>query len=309
MADLLASIGYFSGINNVDDPVRLPPVPVKIGAGGYKAAYPLVSAVNVDIDNTYALSSRDGSAGMVSGSDVHSVWAKGRIGLFVDGTILYFLNPDDSVTTLLTGLTRDARMSYTQVNDRVYMTNGSFIGYYKDLTIQQLLNPNKTYKEPLPAGKFIAYWKGLLLVAKGNVLYISDALCDHYDIRTGFRVFENDITMVRPVDDGIYVADGRTWYLVEKRSFADDPAEFRKEPVLEADAIPYTDVLIDGKYVGEGEEGNLAIWTSSLGICIGNNKGIVKIPTLEKYYLPPRGIGSAAVRNINGQVHYIAVLE
>ena len=309
MADLQASIGYFSGINNIDDPLRLPPTPVKIGTGGFKAAYPLVEAVNVDIDNTYALSSRDGSTVKVSGSDVHSGWAKDRLGFFVDGTSLYLLNEDYSVTQLLSGLTNGAQMSYVAVNDRVYMTNGSYIGYFKELGMNSLTDPNMTYKVPLPASRFIAYYKGILFVAKGKVLYISDALCDHYDVRTGFRVFANDITMLRPVDDGIYVADGDTWFLVEKRAFADEPAEFRKEKVLDVDAIPYTDVNINGKDVAEGVEGNLAMWTSGAGICLGDNKGVVKVLNQDKYYLTPRGVGAAAIRSVNGQVHYVVTLD
>jgi hypothetical protein len=309
MADLQASIGYFTGINNVDDPLRLPPIPVKIGAGGYKAAYPLVSCVNMDIDNTYGLSSRDGSTIKVSGTDVHSGWAKDRLAFFVDGTNLYLLNEDYSVTQLLSGLTNGSRMSYAAVNDRVYMTNGLYIGYYNNLAMYGLANPNKNYKVPLPAGKFIAYYRGVLFVAKGKVLYISDALCDHYDIRTGFRVFANDITMLRPVDDGIYVADGRTWFLVEKRAFTDEPAELKKDSVLDVDAIPYTDVNINGKDIAEGVDGNLAMWTSAAGICLGDNKGVVKVLNQDKYYLTPRAIGAAAIRSINGITHYLTILE
>jgi hypothetical protein len=309
MADLLASIGYFLGINNVDDEMRLPPVPVKLSAGAFKAAYPLVKAVNVDIDNTYALSSRDGSALKVSGSDAHSGWGYQGTGFFVDGTDLYLINSDHSITQLLSGLTNGARMSYYPVNDRIYMTNGVYIGYYKNLNMYSLAVTNTNYKEVLPPGQRIAYFKGVLYVAKGKVLYIADALCDHYDTRTGFRVFESDITMLRPVDTGIYVADGSTWFLVEKKAFADDPGEFRKEPVLEADTIPFTDVTMDGVYLGEGEEGDVAIWASTAGICAGNNKGQVTILTKDKYFMPESVMGAAAIRIVNGQVHYLATLQ
>ena len=157
MADAIASLGYFSGINNVDDPVRLPPVPVKIGTGGYKAAYPLVWARNVDIDNTYALSSRDGSKLIIPGNDVHSAWNDGTfkdgICLFVDGTSLFIFNFDKTVTELVTGLINGARMSYASVNDRIYMTNGSFIGYYNKMEIWPLVAPDMNYKAVLPAGR------------------------------------------------------------------------------------------------------------------------------------------------------------
>jgi hypothetical protein len=308
MSDATFSMGYFSGINTVDDSVRLAPAPVKIGMG-VKAAYPLTEAVNVDIDNTYALSSRDGSTLKLSITDGHSGWAKDGLCFFVDGTTLFQLNLDYTATALLSGLTNNARMSYAAVNDRVYMTNGSYVGYYANAGMLNLSDPNINYKVPLPPGRFIAYYKGCLFVAKGRVLYISDALCDHYDVRMGFRIFENDITMLRPVDEGIYVSDGDTWFLVEKRAFADDPAEFRKEKVLDNDAIPYTDVAINGKDIGESMEGNLAMWTSTDGVCLGDNKGAVKIISQDKYVLSPHCIGAAVIRNMSGKTHYMTTLE
>jgi len=310
MADANFSLGYFTGINTVDPTARLDPVPVKVGTG-MKAAYPLVSASNVEIDNTYGLSSRAGSTKRLTGTDIHSFWAEGLLGFFMDGTTLYMLNYQSgdnyTSTELLAGLDR-ARMSYCQVNDRVYMTNGFYIGYYSNGVMNGLRVTPETYKHILPAGQRIAYHKGKLLVAKGKVLYIADALCDHYDVRTGFRVFENDITMLRPVDEGVYVADGKTWYLIEKRAFADDPAEFKKEPVLDIDAIPFSDTLINGAFVGEGVEGNVAIWATKEGVCLGDNKGSVKIVTPD-YIMPPAIEGAAAIRNLDGVVHYIATIN
>jgi hypothetical protein len=307
MADAIFSLGYFSGINTVDDSARLSPVPVKVGTG-MKAAYPLVEAVNVEIDNTYALESRQGSLIKIAGSGVHSLWGRGDFGFYIDNGILYLLNSDYTTLQLMTGLA-NTRMSYVQVNDRVYMTNGAYIGYYSELTIHSLVSPVEGFKAVLPAGQRIAYLKGTLYVAKGKVLYIADALCDHYDIRTGFKVFENDITMLRPADNGIYVADGKTWYLSEKRAFADDASEFRKEQVLDIDAIPFTDVLMSAAFVGEGGEGEVAVWLTSEGVCMGDSKGAVKIVTPNYLMKQEGGVGASAIRNIDGQVRYIATVR
>jgi hypothetical protein len=194
------------------------------------------------------------------------------------------------------------------MNDRVYLTNKSYIGYYKNFSVTAVPAPTTNYKLPLPAGQRIEYYRGRLYVAKGNVIYIADALCDHYDIRTGFRVFENDITMLRAVDNGIYVSDGNTWFLQGA-----EPDEFQRTKVSDSDAIPYTDSIISGLYVGSGIAGNMAIWTSTYGICIGDNTGVVKNLTSDRYYMSSGtsgyGMGDCAVRNKNGQVHYITSLE
>jgi hypothetical protein len=305
MADGNFSLGFFTGINTVDPANRLEPVLVKVGVGN-KAAYPLTKAVNVDIDNTYGLSSRTGSVKKLSGTDIHSFWSSGPMAFFMDGSALYLLNHDYSSTLLLSGLQK-RRMSYCQVNDRIYMTNGSYIGYYS-ATLSSLKIPSEAYKIVLPAGQRIAYHRGKLFVAKGKVLYIADALCDHYDLRTGFRVFENDITMLRPIDEGVYVSDGKTWYLIEKRAFADDPSEYKKEFVSSLDSIPFSDTVIDGAFIGEGIEGNVAIWLTSEGVCVGDNKGSVKLVT-PNYLMSPAVSGAAAIRNIDGQVHYLATLN
>lgn len=301
MAEQIYSLAYFTGINTVDDSVRMAPVPVE--AGGIKSAYSLTSAVNVDIDNSYALKSRAGCTKKISGTNIHSLWSRKEYGFYLDGSSLYLLNPDYTTSLLLSSLSLD-RMSYVAVNDRVYMTNGTYIGYY-DGTMHSLSVPTQTYKRPLPAGQLIAYIKGTLMVASGKVVYLSDALCDHYDERSGFRVFENNVLMLRPVDDGVYVSDGSTWYLVER---SDDPAEYKKEYINSIGVVPFSDVVVDGAYVGKGVEGKVALWATDEGICMGDNKGGVKLLT-PNYLMKQLGRGAAMIRNLNGQVHYIATMR
>lgn len=304
MSDLIASIGYFNGINNVDEFVRL--IPQQIN-NSFKSTYPLVEAKNVEIDNTFMLSSRKGSTLKLSGSDIHSGWSNGKVAFFIDGTTLYKFGWDGttySSTSLLTGLTRGSRMSYVEVNDRVYMTNDTYIGYYKNESMNNLAIPTANYKMSLPAGKFITYMKGQLFVAKGKVLYIADALCDYYDTRTGFRVFSNNITMLKSIDAGIYAADGNVWFL----SIVDSGV-LKKSSVLDTDSIPYTDIIINGKDVGEGVSEDFLMWVSTKGICIGDSKGNVKMPTLGKYNMPSKTIGTAVIRNNNGNIHYVAALQ
>ena len=290
---------HFTGFNNVDKAFRLPVV-------GTRAGYSFTdmeTLENVDIDNQFVLSTRPGSDLKLAGTDVHSLWSDGETCLFVDYDQLYRLHEDYTSTSILSGLMPGSRMSYAPWNDRIYLTNGSYIGYYKD-TVTALSDPSINYKLPLPAGQRIAYYRGRLYVAKGNVLYISDPLSDHYDIRSGFRVFENDITMLISVDHGLYVADGRIWFVPGA-----EPEEFRKDMVYDADAIPFTDANIGGENIGDGTVGKMAIWVSSEGICYGDNNGQVKNLTKVRYAMSTHGFGGAAVRKENGVTHYITTLN
>ncbi len=297
---LLATFGHFTGFNNVDKSFRLPIVADRSG----KIFSDMDTLENLDIDNQFALTTRAGSDLKLAGTDVHSMWSDNNICLFVDGGSLYELSKSYTSTSLLSGLTAGHLMSYALWNDKVYLTNGHYIGYYKSNSVTALADPGVTYKLPLPSGQRIAYYKGRLYVAKGEVLYISDALCDHYDIRTGFRVFENDITMLIAVDKGLYVADGKTWWVPGA-----EPEEFQKIMVSDTDAIPYTDRLVSGILVGDGIEGNVAIWTSTEGVCLGDNSGTVKNLSRIRYAMSSHGAGGAAIRESGGQVHYITTLQ
>jgi hypothetical protein len=301
MADstLLFTFDRFSGMNNVDKSMRLNTIRDNQG----KSYAEMDTLENVDIDNQFVLSTRPGCDKKLNGTDIHSIWSDGETCLFVDGSNLYSLSIGYASHLLLSNLVAGDRMSYAPWDTKIYLTNGHYIGYYNNNSVSPLAAPGVMYKLPLPPGQRIAYYRGRLYLAKGKVLYISDALCDHYDIRTGFRVFENDITMLIAVDKGLYVSDGKTWWIPGA-----EPEEFQKIKVLDSDAIPFTDKLINGSLVGDGIDGNLAIWASDEGICLGDNSGNVKNLTKIRYAMPSHGAGGAEIRKSNGTVHYITTL-
>jgi hypothetical protein len=300
MADnsLLFTLDRFSGMNNVEESFRIPATTDK----SWHKLFDMDALENLDIDNSYVLSTRPGSDLELAGTDIHSLWSDGETCLFVDSPTLYKMNLQ--YTAMSIGTVGMGRMSYATWNDRIYMTNDSYIGYLHDNALTVLADPGITYKLPLPAGRFIAYYRARLYVAKGKVLYISDALCDHYDIRTGFRVFANDITMLIAVEKGLYVSDGVTWFV-----FGAEPDEFQKKQILDSDAIPYTAVSINGKIMGDGIPGECVLWTSTDGICLGDSDGTVKNLTRSRYAMSEHAVGGAVVRNLNETVHYITVLQ
>jgi hypothetical protein len=293
---LSQTIDRFSGINNADEAVRLAPEIVD-----HHYVYPLSSASNVEIDNTGALSSRSGYTSVKTGTDIHSMWAD-DICLYVDNGTLYKLNSDYTTVSLRTGLSK-RRMSYAKFNNRVYYTNEEVIGFITT-SDNALPAPGREFKEPLPAGKFIRYFKACLMVAKGKVLYISDPLCDYYDTRHGFRIFNTDITMVCPVDDGLYVSDrDGVWFL---KGVSNE--DFERDEAYPSPAIPYTDVVIGTQYVGMDKSGEVAMWTSENGICIGDDSGTVINLTEKRYNFTPTAEGAAFVRENDHLRFYVNTL-
>lgn len=301
MTKALYKFDNISGINNVDPANRLP---YKRDPATYAVVNDVADVVNMDIDNTHTLVARPGYSLEVSGSLMHSLWSDNETCLFVDGTRLYQLNEDYSITELFSGLEYGARMVYENFKNRIYMTNGSMIGCLNNQVVTELTNPGITYKNALPAGRFLVAFLARLYVALRNVLYIADALCDHYDVRSGYKVFPKDITMLRPVGNGgMFISAGKTWFI-------DQGEELSLHPVSDNDAIPYTDIVVSGEDIGDaGVQGKVAIWTSSTGICMGDAKGNVKNITKDKFVIGTHGRGAAVQRGIDGVEHYITVLE
>lgn len=292
------SVEKFSGINTVDPQYRLWPIG---GDANHRSdVFPLSEACNVEIDNTYAIKSRAGSASVLSGSDIHSLWSDGTVCLYVDGTTLYRLDVNYNSTAIKLGLALGTRMSYANFNDRIYYTNGVQIGYVKSDVDHALPLPDREFKQSLPAGNFIEVFMGCLFVAVGNILYISDPLCDYWDIRTGYRIFADDITMIRAVDDGLYVSDKKVWFIKGKGNDDFVRVEVESDP-----AIPFTDVRTSAESMGYGVSGDVVVWTSAAGICVGDSSGAVKNVTKEVYVMTKLGRGAAFVRDILNVSHYI----
>jgi hypothetical protein len=296
MVDILKlqTIDRFYGINNVDPDTRLVPVVIN-----REYVYPLQQASNVDIDNTFGVASRSGYDDVLSGASIHSLWADGPICLFVDGA-LNQLNDDYSIVTLRSGLTPGARMSYAQFNDKTYYTNRNEIGYVKDGASNLLVDPVLEFKLPLPPGQLVEYYRGCLYVARDNILYISDPLCDYFDTRTGYKQFAGKITLLRAVDTGLYVGDEKIWWVK-----GDSAEEFERLEAYSYRAIPYTDVRTNGQNIGDGMKGNIAIWTGENGICMGDNSGQVSNLTEGRYNFPAYGIGAGFIREKQNVRHYI----
>lgn len=59
---------------------------------------------------------------------------------------------------------------------------------------------------PAPVGTVSAFWRGRVLVAQGSTLWASMPHAPHlFDMRRDFKQFPSRITLVQPVDGGIYV--------------------------------------------------------------------------------------------------------
>jgi hypothetical protein len=71
----------------------------------------------------------------------------------------------------------------------------------------ELVLPCRTENlHPAPVGTVTAFWRGRVLVAVGSVLWASMAgRWQHFNLRRDFKQFSAPITLIQPVDGGIFV--------------------------------------------------------------------------------------------------------
>lgn len=89
----------------------------------------LVTATNVDITDENKLQRRKGYAKVATGS-YHSLWSSGDICLVMSGGTMSRYNADDTLTSIGTGYTAAAPMSYGVIGNRVMFSNGIESGIY-----------------------------------------------------------------------------------------------------------------------------------------------------------------------------------
>ena len=291
----------FTGINTVEDPTRLNPTLLN-----YEYLYPIVQGNNVDIDNSYAISSRSGYTSVKAGTDIHSLWSDGTVCFYVDSQTLYELKTDYAVSSIRADMAVKSRVSYAKMNDRYYYMNGHQSGYIKNSASTELSNPDildstNVFKKTLPVGQLIETYRGCLYVASRDTLYVGEPLAEHYDIREGYRRFASRIMMVRAVDEGIYVSDSERTFFLKGRGNED----FERIDADESPAVSMTDIVMPASYMDPKLDGNVAMWTSKKGICVGDNDGKVINLTEMRYPVGDYGQGHGFVRDINNVRHYI----
>jgi len=121
-------LGPFTpGVNN-----RRPDFKLDNSKGGDRATF-LRSAVNTDITEQGTVKRRAGYALALAGSDCHSLWThpSGTFGFYVDYATLYRVTGSAAApvkTALRTDMTPGRLVSYAEVNDSTYYSNGLVIG-------------------------------------------------------------------------------------------------------------------------------------------------------------------------------------
>lgn len=156
-----------------------------------------------------------------------------------------------------------------------------------------------------PIGHMLAWFKGKMIVAQGNVLWPSvSGRYELFMLDKEFLELESEINMLAPVEDGIFIGADRTYFMSGLWNGVPIRTVVAGYP-----AIPGTLAYEQGDYVGDGIAGRVAYWSSPRGHCIGANGGQFKNITESRYSFPSGQRGAGIVRQSQGINQYLAVIE
>lgn len=289
----------------------------------------LSAAVNVDIDDAGQLRRRRGFESR-SNANYHSLREiAGRHFVVKDG-ILGTINPALTHTPLVA--VGPDPLCYTRVGDVVFFSSRSASGKVVGDVVQpwgvtggdgQWISPVQTPTETLGlvAGKMLTapplateidYYKGRIYLAAGRWLWGTELyLYDLVDRTRNFVPFQDDITMLRAVEDGLYV--GTTAQLLFLSGVMSDGLKMTvvvDSPVIAGSAVdvPLSKVHPQARQ-GPVPEGDAPVFLTAAGICLGLDGGQVYNLTDGRVVFPPAQRAAALYREDQGANAYVAVAD
>lgn len=302
-------IKEFLGIDNTSD---LASVSVRRRAGIF-----FYKINNVDIDDAGKAHRRDGYGSPIyPGSSIRSLWANDKICLFADGTNLKFLNDYNIATSIIGSISPTDTFSYVANGNIVYFSSMSIIGYIDANTVTpspfpdpyllpikiivggnvvEIPNPALKFKIKMVGGQILEFYNSRLYAANACNLFFSDAtIPTQMDNRKNAIAFPSRITMVKAVDNGMFVSDSERVYFQAGL----DPSEFAQRKVLDVPAIEGMSIAnpTKGKAIAGKSMHNIVYWMTRKGIYAGHNDGVVVPQQLGLY-------------NVNGLVSGAAVIK
>lgn len=257
-----------SGLNTVDDPVRLP-----FQEGGLTD---LQVAINISIDQSNRINRRIGTSRLLTGA-YHSLFCDGGDCFVIRGSALFQVNSNNSLTGLRSELTAGVKMDFDQVGERTYYCNGYEIGYiYNSVSYTWIIGDytgvktNRQFDAP-PVGTHLADFMGRMFIAEGKVLWWSEPFnFDIYDKAESFVQFYDDIIMIQPVVGGIFVSTDKKIYFLG----GTNPKDFTFQEVAQFPAIEWTNTVEKVDATDIGLDGGLsAMWASKEGAILGLPSG------------------------------------
>ncbi len=280
----------------------------------------LTQANNVDLSFEGNISRRPGRTKVYTGV-INAAWGDGQDFLFVEAGELKQLNADYTAT-VLASLTIVPEMLYvlrTAANNLYWSTglehgvvvagvNRAWIteddNYWSGTTDADVI-AHELHQDPMPIGKQMVEYAGRIWVVYNDMVIYTNPFSETTDLRENFLPVGEQITNLGAVSDGLFITTATRSYFYTGRN-PDEMSVMQQSPF---GGIPDTMLQVDGRILGEGQNTLGLLWVSSRGICIGLPNGILVNVTKQQIKELTGVKGAALLRELNGQQHYITVLQ
>lgn len=206
----------------------------------------------------------------------------------------------------------DARVVAT----RVYVSevNGTMMYAHSDIptgvTMGYLSKPFSTHGKKLdtmhmstiPPGHIVEYYNGRLYVAADNIVYFTDALrYGLHDSKHGYYMFPERVTLLKAVDDGLFVSSDTTYFLDGSPKPATQGSSVSLRPVLPYKAVEGASCNVPNSHD--------VMWLSERGIVRGGAGGQVANLTEDQIAMDQTDRAALGVLEIDGFKGVMAIMR
>ena len=178
----------------------------------------------------------------------------------------------------------------------------SFIGENHELVL-----PCRTdHLDEPPVGTVMAFWRGRVLVADGDTLWASkQAQWGLFDKRRDFKRFDSPITLIQPVNDGVYIGTEKELLFLAGTEFD----KLQQVRIMRGRVVLGSGVTVPGERIklGDGVGRNPAMICIADGILVAGFDGGTAVRLTEGRYKTTATEVSATFRMINGIPQYLAI--
>ncbi len=309
-------LGSFSGMKNTVGRERL------TGAE-------LERAINIDLDDAGQVRRRRGMVRKIVGS-VHSVRTIAERVLGVVNGDLSEIHPDYSTRLIIA--VGPARVTYAAVAGEIFFCNAAASGRVgvdnvlrpwgrtngQGIWLSPVINQTETLGavagkligDPIRATEIEAY-SGRIYLADGKTLWVTELYrYDQVDRTKNFMQFEDDITLVKAMDDGLYVGTAAALYFLKGRF-----GNFQLTLVVDAAVLPGSGQFVPTELVHPQARnspmptGVAMVCMTDAGIVVGLDGGTVYNLTSDTMIFP-KGVSAASLfRRDQGVSSYVAAVD
>lgn len=169
---------------------------------------------------------------------------------------------------------------------------------------ETLVTPCKSdFCYPAPAGVLTAFWRGRTLIALGNLLIASrPQQWELFDLRKEFKQLPGDLTLVQPVDGGIWVGTDTELAFLSGTTF--DDLVYHKR--AEGRVVLGSGVAVDAKRFKGEAVGQAMVCIADGYVCAGMPDGGFAPLTMDRYRTDATEV--VAAFRMNGEIpQYIAI--